>query len=659
MMGDRPARRYLPYALIAAAIATVYWPVPAFDFVSYDDGVYVFGNPHVRSGPTWDGLVWAFSTFHRSNWHPLTWLSLMIDAGVGGVRPQVYHFTNVVLHLANSMLLFLVLVWMTRKEWRSALVALLFAVHPLHVESVAWISERKDTLSTLLGLLAILAWLRWIERPAPGKRALVLVLFGFGLMAKPMLVMLPVVLLILNWWPLGRIRGNSEGSAAREGSAPEEVPPGEFAAAKAPAKKLAPDGPWKQAPPGGTLVPEDLAQGGPQRESLSQDRPTQGKPRWTGPSRRGPARGRYGWESLLWEKAPLILLAAASCVITLVAQRAGGAIAPLDSYSLGSRVANAIVSYVRYIGRMFWPADLAVFYPLPREGWPVWVVAGCAVLLAGITALVLLERRQRPYLLTGWLWYLVTLLPVIGLVQVGDQAMADRYTYIPLTGLFIMVVWGCADLLARGGQTRIATSMIGLQTLGALVAGAVVIAFAACAHVQVWHWRDSVALYEHALAVTKDNAVAHNNLGLALLDRDRPREATAHFREALRIDPRYSEIRSNLALALIRDRRYDDAVAESSTALDRWPDDDLAHARLGLALALSGKRDAAEIHLREALRLNADNIEARINLGSLLADTGRSEEARVHAAEALRIDPWSVDARRLMNRLQHPAPVRR
>jgi Tfp pilus assembly protein PilF len=621
-MGENPARRYLPYALIAAAVAAVYWPAPGFDFVSYDDGVYVFGNPHVRSGPTWGGLAWAFGTFQRSNWHPLTWLSLMIDAGIGGVRPQVYHFTNVVLHLANSILLFVVLAWMTRKEWRSALVALLFAVHPLHVESVAWISERKDTLSTLLGLLAILAWLGWTERRSPGRRALVVLLLALGLMAKPMLVTLPVVLLILDWWPLGR---------ARTGAA----------------------------------------------------RPV--------------ATGRPGWGSLLWEKAPLALLAAASCVITLVAQRSGGAIAPLEDYGFGARVANAVVSYVRYIGRTLWPADLAVFYPIPREGWPAWTVAGCAILLGAITALTIAVRRRRPYLLAGWLWYLITLVPVIGIVQVGDQAMADRYTYVPLTGLFIMVVWGGADLFmsvgrraefleedgghagSRGGSNggvkedgaargnemgaqypkgvtpedpQRRPAGLGPHGLGAIAAGAVVVALAACAHAQVWHWRDSVALYEHALAVTRENAVAHNNLGLALLDRDRLQEAAAHLREALRIDPRYSEIRSNLALALIRDRRYDEAIAESSEALKRWPDDDLAHARLGLALALSGRRDAAEPHLREALRLNAENIEARINLGALLADTGRGDEARLQAAAALRIDPWNADARRLADRLQ-------
>src|SRR5438093_6677457 len=366
-------RALLVCSLLVTVTLAAYGRVWQLGFVDYDDPGYVFENPHVLAGLGRSGLAWAFTTTTESNWHPLTWLSLMLDATIGGADPHLYHATNLLLHVANTLLLFLVLSRMTGFLWRSAFVAALFAVHPLHVESVAWVAERKDVLSTLLWLLTIAAHVRYAARPSLGRYAAVFSALALGLMAKPMLVSLPLVLLLLDYWPLGR---------------------------------------W------GTDAGANVAGGSKARE-------------------RGLlGRGRGRW-SLMLEKVPLFALAVASSVATLVAQTE--AVQPLGSYPLAGRVANAWVSYIIYIGKMIWPKNLAIFYQYPRHALPFWEPAGAALLLLAVSIAAIGLRRTRPWFAVGWFWFVLTLVPVIGLVQVGSQAMADRYTYVPLIGIFIVV----------------------------------------------------------------------------------------------------------------------------------------------------------------------------------------------------------------------------
>ena len=352
-------RRAVVALLVAVATLAVYARVATFDFINLDDPEYVHDNAHVLDGLSREGFVWAFTTTSQANWHPLTWLSLQLDAELGGGSPRVFHATNVLLHVVSAVLLFFLFARMTGSVWRSALVAALFAVHPLHVESVAWITERKDVLSTALGLVACHLWVRSLERARVASRALAVAAYAASLLAKPMLVSLPILLLLFDVWPLRRTE------------------------------------PWRR---------------------------------------------------LIVEKAPYIALAAASCVVTSFAQAGGGVMRSLTQYPLQARGANAAVSYVLYLAKAAWPANLSVYYPYPYGGLPAWAVVGAVATLTVVTAVCVRSRSRAPYLLVGWLWYLVSLLPVIGLVQVGSQAMADRYTYVPLIGPFVMLAFGLPDL---------------------------------------------------------------------------------------------------------------------------------------------------------------------------------------------------------------------
>lgn len=527
----------------------VYASVAHHEFVTWDDPQYILNNPHVTGGLTSANAWWALTSGYASNWHPVTWWSHMLDVEWYGLDAGAHHLTSLALHVASTLLLFGVLRAMTGAFGRSLFVAALFAVHPLHVESVAWVSERKDVLSTTFWMLTLWAYLRYTRQPGTWRYIVVFLALAVGLMAKPMLVTLPFALLLLDVWPLGRVT-------------------------------------------------------------------------------------RENWRLLAWEKLPLLALAVASSVATIIVQRQGGAVAATTALPLMFRVENALVAYAAYIGRMCWPTGLAAVYPYAKP-LPASQIAASLGALLMISALVTVYARQRPYLAVGWLWYLGTLVPVVGLVQVGSQASADRYTYIPLVGLFIIVAWGGRDLLARAPRHP------------RLVAGAAGLIVAVCAwlaHVQVGYWHDSTALWGHTVEVTTDNFIAQNGLGEALAQRGEAADAVTHFREAVRIDPDFPYAQNNLGVQLRRQHQPVEAVAHFREALRTRPDFPEAHNNLGNALVDAGRVDEAITHYSTALRLRPDYAEAHNGLGSALANSNRLDEATVHFSDAIRLQPHGADA---------------
>jgi tetratricopeptide (TPR) repeat protein len=562
---------------LIAVNLVVYSQVWRYEFLAWDDPYYVTENPNVTEGLTWRGVWWALRAQYEGNWFPLTRLSHMLDVQLYGLHAGAHHLTSLLLHIANTLLLFGVLRRMTGAAGRSAFVAALFAVHPLHVESVAWVAERKDVLSTLFWMLTLWAYVSYVSQfrsKSWFKRyTLVLLLFSMGLMAKPMLVTLPFLLLLLDFWPLGRVTFRADGPHSA------------------------------------------VAQGGE-------------RSRTTGTSGGAAAPGlRSVGLDLVLEKVPLLGLAAASSILTFAVQQKAGS-TRLDVYPLDLRAANAAVSYVAYIGKMLWPSRLAAFYPFPRS-IPEWYLIGSLLVLIGVSVVAIRAARRRPYLLVGWLWYLGTLVPVIGLVQVGDQAMADRYTYIPLIGLFIMAAWGIPDLLAKWPYRSIA-----LPAAAALL----ILVLTVIARTQAQHWRNGVALWEHGLEVTTENYLAHNNLGVALANEGRVSEAVAHYTEALRLNPAWG------------------SGADPSAQAPRV-NSYFAHAYngLGKALADKGKISEAIAHYTEALRLNPYLAEAHNNLGFALANQGRVDDAMAQYSEALRLRPNYPEARRALEDLMRRA----
>ncbi len=512
---------------LVAAVLAIYAQTGSHGFVSYDDPGYVATNPAIRNGFTGENLWWAFTTFESYNWHPLTWVSYLVDYEFYGLSPEGYHLTNVALHAANTLLVFVILRRLTGDVWPSALVAALFGVHPLHVESVAWISERKDVLSTCFWLLTMGAYARYAQRRARGWYVTTLALFTLGLMAKPMLVTLPFVLLLVDYWPLRRV-----------------------------------------APPIGRDARRVL--------------------------------GR-----LLAEKVPFLAVAAAASAMTVYAQSAGGAVAALGRFPLGARVMNALVSYVAYLGKMVWPVGLSVRYPHPGVTMPVWKPLIAGLLLIAVTVAAARWFRSRPYLAVGWFWYLGTLVPVIGVVQVGDQAMADRYTYVPLIGIFIAMAWGLRDA---------AVSRPRLQTTLPWVAAGVLLALTASAWNQTRYWRDSVTLYEHSLSVIDGDPLLHYNLANELREQGRLDDAVRHYEEAIRFDPNYVAAHTNLGPILAQQGRTDQAIAHYVAALRIKPDVAEAHNNLGMLLGEQGKITEAIPHFEEAVRLKPGLEEAKRNL---------------------------------------------
>jgi protein O-mannosyl-transferase len=556
--------------LLVAGTAGIYWRVCQHDFINYDDPDYVLENPQVQAGLNWHSIAWAFTTGHAGNWHPLTWLSHMLDWQFYGANAGGHHATSAVFHILNVVLLFLLLRELTGATWRSGMVAALFAWHPLHVESVAWISERKDVLSTLFFILTLWAYSQYVKsRPAPpaaesapvdlaGKKkgwrwyAVALVLFSLGLMAKPMLVTLPFLLLLLDYWPFKRL---------------------------------------------------NLSFGSPLPTSAI-------------------------WR-LVAEKAPFFVLAAASCIMTFLMQQRGGAVARMENVPFQLRLCNALVAYAQYLRKTLWPGDLAPFYPLP-ESYPVWPVALAAFLLLGITALVLRPAGNKPYLPVGWFWFLGTLVPVIGIVQVGNQALADRYSYIPLVGIFVMAAWGTADWLQQRPSLRTPAAVIWAVGLAAFGIGAAV---------QCGYWKNSETLFRHALKVTSGNYIAHHSLGTALVKAGRVAEAKPHFAAAVQAKPLYARAQSDFGLALVLDGKIDEGIDHYRVAIGARPDLAKPHYNLACALSLQGKPQEAIPEYQEALRLEPENAEARAALGAVLAEAGQYEQAAGSFKELVRLTP--------------------
>jgi Tfp pilus assembly protein PilF len=578
--------------LLVVITLAVYWPVTSCDFIGYDDPEYFTNNSHVQEGLTWHNVIWAFTTSDQCNWHPLTWLSYMLDVELFGKGPAGPHFTNLLFHLANTVLLFLLLRRLTAAQWRSAFVAALCALHPLHVESVAWISERKDVLSAFFGMLSLLGYAQYVEKSRVQNPrfkvfyGLTLFFFAMSLLSKPMLVTLPFVMLLLDWWPLKR-------------------------------------------------VPID-------KNSASQ---------------------RSILNHLLFEKWPFFLLSAVSCIVTLIVQQKGGAMIALAKISTTVRIENAFVSYARYLGKTLYPMNLATPYPYFKH-CPLWQVGLAMLLFACLCIIALRLGRKFPFVPTGWFWFVGTMVPVIGLIQVGSQPMADRYTYMPLIGLFIVFVWGAGELCARWHLSK--------QVIG-VVATIILAVSALRTHDQVRYWKNSEALFRHAIAVIKNNYPAYDFLGIHFASHGQmaeaidcylkflkicpddpdvlynfgniltrvgdPDKAIDYYRHALQITPNQADILNNLGVALVSRKQFDDAIACYNRALQSRPDYADAHNNLGAALFAEKRFDEAARHYREALRLTPNDPRFCANLGDALVQLGQMAEAAKYYQEALRLKP--------------------
>ena len=550
---------WLMAMLLLLATIVLYWPATRHDFVNYDDDFYVTANVHVQSGLNSESIKWAFCNPVAGNWHPVTILSHMLDCQLYGLKPWGHHLTSLLLHAVNTVLVFLLLRSMTGALWRSALVAALFGFHPLHVESVAWIAERKDVLSTFFGLLALVFYVRH-AKPKIGNRKseignylLSLLFFALGLMSKPMLVTWPFVMLLLDWWPLNRMR-NAEC-------------------------------------------------------------------------------GMWNFKNLVLEKIPFFALAVAASVVTFAVQKQAGAVMPVEGFTFGARVGNALISYCRYLGKTFWPTDLAVYYPHSGH-WPLAEVLLAVAFLCAISAISFLKRERYPYLLMGWLWFVGTLVPVIGLVQVGEQAMADRYTYIPSLGMLILIVWGAHELTGGWRWQKIAFSV---------AASATTIFCIGLTRHQLGFWQDSEILFRHTLEVTENNFMAHNNLGTALGEKSQIEEAISQFQQAIRLKPNIAEVHYNLALALARENQIDEALKQLHEAIGLKPDYPAALNNLAWDLATGPDAKVRDGALAVKLAERACELthyQETIFVGTLAAayaEAGRFDDAMATAQKAVAI----------------------
>jgi Tfp pilus assembly protein PilF len=553
----------------------VFWSVKDHAFINLDDQVYVTENWHVQAGLTWSNVEWAVTNLEAGFWHPLTWLSIMLDCQLFGLRAGGHHLTSLLLHTANTVLLFLVFWRMTAALWRSAFVAGIFALHPLHVEPVAWAADRKDVLSTLFWMLTLWAYVayarsqaRTVNQGSNTRRGIgihskwiwyvtSLIFFTLGLMSKSMIVTLPLILLLLDWWPLHRLPGL--------------MPSARYAALK----------------------------------------------------------------RLVLEKLPFFAMSLGAGLLTIHAEHSLGALASVTRVPIGFRLANASVSYWRYLAQTFWPTHLAVFYPYP-DGISPWSVALAAVLLAAVSVWFFSPSacRKKPWLAVGWLWYLVTLLPVIGLIQVGSHSHADRYTYVPLMGVFLIVTWGIHDLISRRRGGMVALSTIGL---------AAILLCAMLATKQIGYWKDSETLFRHVIEVTKNNYLAYHCLGVAVSAQGRADEAMAHYEAALQINPAYGEAHNNLGIELATRGKIDEAMIHFRDAVRFSPGLASAHSNLGMALASRGHLREAVKEYEESLRLKPDNPQVHSNLGNALDEQGRTQEAIAQYVEALRLEPNSAE----------------
>jgi tetratricopeptide (TPR) repeat protein len=535
----------------------LYWQVTAYDYINFDDPEYVANNVVVKQGLSKETIAWAFKTHKTANWHPLTWISYLLDVHFFGSTPGVHHLINLFLHATNAVLLFIVFRRMTAGTWPSAIISALFAIHPLHVESVVWVSERKDVLSTLFWILTMWCYTGYTTHKDIKRYLAALLLFSLGLMAKPMLVTLPCILLLLDYWPLDRLRFFSEKTDRN-------------------------------------------------KTSLSSIFP------------------------LIWEKIPFFVITTASSIVTFMAQKSEGAVKSLDFIAFNLRLANALNSYISYLKKIIWPYPLAVFYPYPSY-YPWWKTIGSLLLLIAMFYLAFRNMKRHPYLLVGWLWYVGSLVPVIGIVQVGSQAMADRYTYVPAIGIFVIFVWGANELIR---QWRIQKAGI---VIGTLLLLAVLVA---ATWVQTTHWKDSITLFRHAIDVTTDNYLAHSNLAGTYAQNRQFDKAIGHYTEALRAKPDDAMAHNNLGLALAHKGRYADAVQHYSEALRLNPDYAEVHNNLGIALAKQGSWNEAIKHYRKAIQLRPHYAEAHTNLATVLVKEGRMDEAISHYSEAVDSDPY-------------------
>jgi tetratricopeptide (TPR) repeat protein len=586
--------------LLALVTVGVYWPVAKQGFINFDDPDYVSSNPRVQAGLTMESIRWAFTSSFSSNWHPLTWLSHMLDCQLYGLRPAGHHITNLLFHIANSLLLFGLLRRLTGVIWPSAFAAALFALHPLHVESVAWVSERKDVLSAFFFILTVWAYARYAEvqslkskvqsrgEEVQGPKSnvqsqgtrntqhatrfylLSLFFFALGLMSKPMLVTLPFVLLLLDYWPLGRFPLSSVN-----------------------------------APPSTPARPSTLLR-------------------------------------LVGEKIPFFVLAALSCVVTFLVQQASGAMPALAKSPLDLRLANALVAYARYLGKTFWPSKLAVFYPYSALNLDSWQVVVAAVLLLTVTVTVVLMGRRRPYLPVGWLWFLGMLVPVIGLVQVGKQSWADRYTYLPHIGLFLIIAWGASALIARWKWPRL---------IPAVAAGLVLAACGLATSQQLSYWRNTKTLFQHAVAVTSGNFVAYTVVGNALIEEGKLPEAIEECRKALEISPEYPEAHNTLGNILAKQEKYDEAIADYRAAVRADPNYPDAHNGLSSALLKKGAFVEAEAEAREALRLTPMHLPALFSLATALHNQGKLDQAADYYHQILALKPDLYTPRRYLGNI--------
>jgi tetratricopeptide (TPR) repeat protein len=625
--------------LLLLAVIAVFGQTAGHDFVNFDDDHYVYENRHVLEGLTGAETVWAFTDTHLSgHWHPLTWLSLMADAQVlapgegplGRARLAAgMHLVNLALHAANAVLLFLVLRAMTASTWPSALVAAIFAVHPLHVESVAWITERKDVLSGLFGLLALGAYAWYARGPSVVRYLLVAAALSLGLMAKPVLVTWPLVFLLLDYWPLGRFSQRRVGGARKSSS---------DGALREPAQNTD-----ERFQGSDSVRDPPVSPGRGQRLSDKPPSPacrrvpcTHGRQDGRGAGGEGGLQSRV---ALIVEKIPLLLLVAASAAVTFVAQRSSGTVISLQSVPISERIARAAVLYVVYLGKSLWPVNLAALYPQgPAES--IWPALGAGILLALLTAGALWGAwRGQRWLAVGWFWYLGILLPTVGLVQVGLQVMADRFLYLPQIGLCMALVWG-----AHWGVERLCGHWPSRRWLDGVGGALLVAGLMACAWQQTSYWRNSERLWTRALTCTSNNGVAHNNLGGALVGRGQVEEAMAHFRKALEIKPDYTGAHYNLGKALAGRGQFDEAIAHYRKALEIEPDYVEAHYNLGNALANRGQVEEAIAQYRKALEIKPDYAEAHSNLGVALAGRGKFEEAIARYRQALEIKPDDADA---------------
>jgi Flp pilus assembly protein TadD len=548
--------------ILAIATLAVYWQMRDYEFINYDDGSYIYNNPPVMKGLTPESIAWAFAAAHSGNWHPLTWLSHIVDVQLFGNNPGYHHLTNVMFHIANTVLLFFVLLRMTGEVWKSSFVAALFALHPLHVESVAWVSERKDVLSAFFAFLTLGSYAQYVKDKSRQWYLAALLFFILGLMSKPMIVTLPFVLLLLDYWTLKRLN-NIQFSILNS----------QF--------------------------------------------------------------------SILSEKLPFFFFTALSSVVTFFVQKSAGAVGSLNMFSLDIRIGNALVSYTSYIGKMFCPSHLAVFYPHPGAV-SVWKITVAAILLIFISLLAISARKRYPYVLIGWLWYLGTLVPVIGLVQVGSQAMADRYSYIPIIGLFIIIAWGIPDILPAWRYKK-----TGL----ALAAAAVIFVLTIMTYRQAGYWQNSLTLFEHALAATSDNYVAHRFIGDAMCRQSKSGEAIRHYQKALRLSPNYAHAHNNLGILLAGQGKTSEAVHHLSQALRTDPKYAEAYYNMGLVLDEQGNLAEAVRCYSQALRFAPDDADAHNNLGTALFRMGKIHEAFFHVQTALQIEPGNAAARENMKKL--------